>query len=948
MPVVLPEPAEFRHDLPMTRPDTARIAAWWTFSPEETLQKLGVRPAGGLNPDEAARRLAAHGPNALVERGIKSPWAILGEQLSGVLVLVLIAAAVVSAFLGETADAVVIGMIVVLNALLGLTQEYRAEKAMAALKRLAVPVVRVRRGGQVREISSREIVPGDVFLIEAGNLVPADARLIEAFNLRVQEAALTGESEPVEKHVRPLAAGTVALGDRLNMVHMGTIVTYGRGAAVVTATGMRTELGAVAALLQGVVREPTPLQKRLAELGRGLALAALALVAVLFVQGLIRGGLGADNLKLMFLTAISMAVAAVPEGLPAVVTIALALGGQRMLRRRALIRKLLAVETLGSVTVICSDKTGTLTENRMTVTVLDVAGDTVDVAEHLDHESVALESAPPHPLLADKPGFAMLLAAGALCNDAALRVPAAPGAPPVAIGDPTEGALVVAAAGFALPKDALERALPRVQEAPFDSERKRMTTVHAVSGPLPPVLARAVAGAQPPFLACCKGAVDGLLGVCGAVWSPAGAEALAPARRAAILEANNRLAAKGMRVLGLAWRPLERAIAGAEAERDLVFLGLIGMIDPPRAEVRDAVATCRSAGIRPVMITGDHPLTAAEIARQLGLAADGGLLTGVELEALAAHELRERVKTVSIYARVAPEHKLRIVEALQAEGHVVAMTGDGVNDAPALRKSDIGVAMGITGTDVSKEASDMVLQDDNFATIVAAVEEGRVIYDNIRKFVRYLLSTNSGELWTMLLAPFLGLPLPMLPIQILWMNLVTDGLPALALGVEPAERDIMRRPPRHTRTSIFSGGLGWHVLWVGLLMGVVSLGTAWWFAHTGGHDLSKPADETYFRTLVFTLLTFLQMAHVLAIRSERDSLFRIGLGSNRPLLAAVAITMVLQLALVYAPFLQGFFRTVPLTGRDLGLCLLLSSSVFWAVEAEKWIGRRRAARGAGA
>jgi Ca2+-transporting ATPase len=711
---------------------------------------------------------------------------------------------------------------------------------------------------------------------------------------------------------------------------------------------MRTQLGAVASLIQGVVREPTPLQKRLAGLGRSLAVAALAIVAVIFAQGLLRGGTGIANLKLVFLTAISMAVAAVPEGLPAVVTIALALGAQRMLHRRALIRKLLAVETLGSVTVICTDKTGTLTENRMTVKVLAAGDDSFTMADDVDPSAVTRDPRKPlHPLVAGKPGFALLLAAGALCNDAALAPTTPDGRPPTAIGDPTEGALVVAAATFALDKGTLERLLPRVAEAPFDSERKRMTTVHAVSGPLPPSLARAASGLggpnPPPFVAFCKGAVDGLLGVCAAAWTPSGPEPLAAERRLAILEQNDRLAAKGMRVLGVAYRPLDALRSGPEAERELVFLGLTGMIDPPRHEVKAAVATCRAAGIRPVMITGDHPLTASEIARQLGLSGNGLVLTGPELEALSDGDLRDRVHDVSVYARVSPEHKLKIVRALQANGDVVAMTGDGVNDAPALRQADIGVAMGITGTDVAKEASDMVLLDDNFATIVAAVAEGRVIYDNIRKFVRYLLATNSGELWTMLIAPFLGLPLPLVPIQILWMNLVTDGLPALALGVEPAERDIMSRPPRRTASSIFADGLGLQVVWVGLLMGALALGAAWGFAHAAGHDLAREADADHFRTLVFTLLTFMQMANVMAIRSDRDSLFTIGVLSNKLLAGAVAVTALLQLALIYTPFLQRFFHTAPLSLRDLAICVLLSSAIFWSVEFEKFL-RRRSAR----
>ncbi|MFA5042481.1 MAG: cation-translocating P-type ATPase [Kiritimatiellia bacterium] len=926
--------------------ETRDMNAWWNISTAESLAELDSDASRGLSDREAQRRLDAYGPNALEERGIKSPWVILREQFTGVLIVVLIAAAIVSAALGEYADAAVIFVIVVLNALLGLSQEYRAEKAMAALRRMSVPTVKVRRNGGVQEISSRDLAPGDILFLEAGNLVPADCRLLETANLRVQEAALTGESEPVEKNVARLEGAEVALGDRRNMAYMGTIVTYGRGLALITATGMRTELGGIATLIQGVKREATPLQKRLDQLGKGLALAALALVAVIFFQGLIRGGLGMANVKLMFLTAISMAVAAVPEGLPAVVTIALALGAQRMLSRRTLIRKLLAVETLGSVTVICSDKTGTLTENRMTVTVLDVGGDRIDLTERLGRDGPVWDDQTDRRLPLDgHPGIGLLLTAGALCNDAILKPRAGRNEHLQAIGDPTEGALVVAAAAMGLFKQELEQVFQRVDEIPFDSDRKRMTTVHSIGPAVPPDLAKAMRaddGGRRPDAAFCKGAVDSLLDVCAEAWTSAGARPLTADRRKEILAANDALAQAGMRVLGVAFRLLDGGGVKQDLERNMVFLGLIGMIDPPRQEVRAAVQTCRTAGIRPVMITGDHPLTAREIARQLGIAADGAVLTGADLDKLSPAELYDRVEDTAVYARVSPEHKLKIIQALQQRGHVVAMTGDGVNDAPALRKSDIGVAMGITGTDVTKEVADMVLQDDNFATIVAAVEEGRAIYDNIRKFIKYLLSTNSGELWVMLLAPFMGMPLPLLPIQILWMNLVTDGLPALALSVEPAERDIMRRRPRRLTDNILGQGMGWHILWVGLLMCAVSLGAGYWVAglgkaHGGGQDVIA-----HFRTVVFTTLTFLQLAHVMAIRSNRQSLFTVGVFTNKPLLGAVLLTIVLQLALVYAPFLQKFFQTAPLSAFDLAICAVLSSTLFWAVELEKFLLRRKA------
>jgi Ca2+-transporting ATPase len=700
---------------------------------------------------------------------------------------------------------------------------------------------------------------------------------------------------------------------------------------------MQTELGRIATLLQTTDRLPTPLQQRLAQLGRGLAAAALALVAVMVVLGLLRG----EDWQLLLLTAMSVAVAAVPEGLPAVVTIALALGAQRMLARQALIRKLPAVETLGSVTVICSDKTGTLTENRMTVTVLDVAGQRVDLSTPLEEEAPRLEPGTRQPCrLREQPDLTWLLTGGALCNDAVLQPrPGEPGEYQ-AVGDPTEGALVVVAARLGLDKGALDEAFPRMAECPFDSVRKRMTTLHRLPATPPPALAGlmgAPAAAWPtaPYLAVTKGAVDGLLAVASHVWVAGQAERLTAEWRERITAANAGLAGRGMRILGVAFRPLDALPDPAEAggvERDLIFVGLIGMIDPVRPEVYRAVATCRRAGIRPVMITGDHPLTARAIAQDLGIGDGAQVLTGPDLDRLTEPELAAQVARVAIYARVSPEHKLRIVQALQRQAQVVAMTGDGVNDAPALKQADIGVAMGLTGTDVAKEAADMVLLDDNFATIVAAVEEGRVIYDNIRKFIQYILAGNVGELWVMLLAPLIGMPLPLLPLQILWINLVTDGLPALALGLEPAERSTMQRPPHRPNESIFARGLGARVLGLGLLTGAASLGVGFGYWATG---------QASWQTMVFTTLTLAQMALALALRSDRDSVFRVGLLTNKPLLGAVALTVALQLALIYLPFLQDVFHTTPLAAEDLALSLALSGLVLGAVEGEKWLRRRR-------
>lgn len=910
---------------------TQSTILWHTREVEEILEALETNATAGLSRHEVERRQAKHGLNELVEKGLKSPWRILWEQLTAVMVVVLIVAAVVSFFLGDVKDAVVILIIVILNAVLGFTQEYRAEQAMAALKRMATPVVRARRdGGHVEEISARELVPGDIILLEAGSAIPADARLIESASLRAEEAALTGESVPVEKTAAALSNPSATLGDRHNMLYMGTAVTYGRGTAVVVNTGMTTELGRIAEMIQGVESEPTPLQNRMAQLGRGLALAAVIIVAIVFVLGLLRG----EEPRVMFLTAVSMAVAAVPEGLPAVVTIALALGAQRMLKRRVLIRKLPAVETLGSVTVICSDKTGTLTENRMTVTVLDVLGQLQRIDTLRQEKSkvtdAELRSEAPPPVRS----LALLLKGSALCNDAILE--RQEDGQVQAIGDPTEAALAVAASHFDLWKPTLDERWPRVGEAPFTSERKRMTTIHQVN-----VSANGsdVPWTAYPFVAFTKGAVDGLLEISSQVWSGETAVPLTPDLRQRILQDNADLALKGQRVLGLAFRSLSEHPDNldlrdpADLEDDLIFVGLVAMLDPARPEVKQAVATCRTAGIRPLMITGDHPLTASHIATELGIMPENGrVLTGQELNQMSLPELETAVEEVSVYARVSPEHKLNIVQALQDRGHIAAMTGDGVNDAPALKRANIGVAMGITGTDVSKEAADMVLLDDNFATIVSAVEEGRTIYDNVRKFIKYTMTSNSGEIYVMLFAPFFGMPLPLTPIQILWINLVTDGLPGLALSVEPSERDVMERPPYAPDENIFGRGMGWHILWVGLLMGAVSLGVGYWAWLT-----QNPA----WQTMLFTTLTLAQMGHALAIRSGRDSLFSIGILSNKALLGAVLLTFILQMGVVYWEPMQAIFDTLPLSVSELTLALGLSSVVFFGVELEKWWLRRR-------
>jgi Ca2+-transporting ATPase len=914
---------------------------WYQLEKPEVLSVLKSDLENGLSDDEAARRLQEHGPNELVERAQKSPLAILWEQLTGIMVIILIISAVISFILGEATDAIVILVIVVLNAVLGFTQEYRAEQAMAALKRMAVPHVRVRRGGHTRDLTARELVPGDIVMLEAGNAIPADARLVEAANIRVQEAVLTGESEAVEKETGRLTGENLALGDRVNMVYMGTIVTYGRGTAVVTETGMKTQLGKIADMIQDVGSEKTPLQRRLEQLGRGLAVAALVIVAVVFVLGLLRG----EDPRIMFQTAISMAVAAVPEGLPAVVTIALALGAQRMLQRRSLIRKLPAVETLGSVTVICSDKTGTLTENRMTVTVLDVAGNSLNLKERLRSFSPTVSrNEPVEPLLVETPAVALTLAGGALCNDATLESIASEPGTFSSIGDPTEGALVIAAARAGLWKAQLDEAFPRVAEVPFDSDRKRMTTIHRPTAGKVPELLNPFQDERPDFFApdsylvITKGAVDSLLEVTDYVWSRGDTEPLNEHWRERILKANNDLAKNGMRVLGLAFRQRETAKTDTPddpVEGKLIFLGMFGMIDPARPEVHAAVKTAKTAGIRPIMITGDHPLTASFIARELGITDQNQAMTGRDLDQVDSEELKRIVEEVPVYARVSPEHKLKIVQALQSKGHIVAMTGDGVNDAPALKKADIGVAMGITGTDVTKEASDMILLDDNFATIVAAVEEGRRIYDNIRKFVKYTMTSNAGEIWVMLLAPFAGMPLPLTPLQILWVNLVTDGLPGLAMTIEPAESDTMRRPPFSPRENIFGRGMARDILWIGLLMGIVSLLVGWLYWR-----IDPSASPAVWQTVTFTTLTLAQMGNALATRSNRDTIFQIGLFSNKAMLGSILLTFALQLAVIYVPFLNDAFSTTPLRPIDLLISLAFASIIFIAVELVKVVRQR--------
>ncbi len=888
-------------------------ANWHQLGQTAVVQKLQTSDMG-LASEEARRRHDQYGPNELIEKGRKSPWRILLAQVKEVMILILLAAVVISAALQEYIDAIVIFVIVVLNTMLGFWQEFKAENAMAALKKMTVPNVRVRRDGAEQQISAKDLVPGDILLIEAGNIVAADARLIVAANLKVQEAALTGESESVEKDTQELPNGDLALADRRNMIYRGTVVTYGRGEAVTTATGMQTELGKIATMLQDVEDEQTPLQRRLAKLGRSLAMAAGVLIVI--VAGIIY--LQGAGLKEMFMTAISMAVAAIPEGLPAVVTIALALGAQQMLKKNALIRQLPAVETLGGVTVICSDKTGTLTQNRMTVS--DVV---LPERRYSLDEAVAVQGG--------DDDLGLLLLAGTLCSDAVIDENARNGI----LGDPTEGALVLAAQQAGLVQRDLQALLPRVRELPFDSERKRMSTVHALSPSsqrttLHPVLAAAGHQGQADHLVLTKGAADGLIEVCNRVLINGAVQPLSEKRKEEISAENTALAKGGVRVLGMAYRLMDAdALDQPERyEQDLVFLGVACLLDPVRPEAIESVRLCKQAGIRPIMITGDHPLTALAIAKDLGLTTSDTVLTGQDLDMMTVESLSARIKEVSVFARVSPKHKMIIIDALQAQHEIVSMTGDGVNDAPALKSADIGVAMGITGTDVSKESSDMILLDDNFATIVAAVKEGRRIYDNIRKFVRYILTGNAGEIVVMLIGPLMGMPLPLLPIQILWINLVTDGVPAVALGFEEAERDVMKRPPYDPREGIFARGLGWQILVMGLIIGLISVGTGYWF-WDGGKGLEA------WQTMVFTMLTFCQMAYALCVRKQTESLFSQSWFGNPVLFMAIGVTLGLQLVLIYVPFFNSVFRTTPLRLEELGVCVAGALVIVLITESKK-------------
>jgi Ca2+-transporting ATPase len=884
-----------------------------TLEPEEVARALGSDPVSGLTRAEAARRLAAHGPNELAAARGVSAWSLFLAQLRNVLVLILLVAVGLSAVVGHTVEAIVISVIVLFAVLLGFAQEYRAERAIEALRALAAPLATVIRDGLEEDVPAREVVPGDVLLLRAGDRVPADGRLVEAVSLQVEEAALTGESMPVEKTTERLDDPDLVVGDRRNMVYAGTVVTYGKGRALVVATGMETEFGSVARMLEGVESPKTPLQRNLDRVGHVLARVALLVVAVVVALGVTRGEPFVD----MLIFGAALAVAVVPEALPAVVTISLTLAAQRMVKRHALIRRLAATETLGSVTVICSDKTGTLTRDEMTVRELVTAdrsftltGSGYEPVGELREGGVVVE--PPPEVLE-------LLRAGVLASDARLVREGDEG-PWLVRGDPTEGALVVAAAKLGIHKAHLDASCPRVDEIPFSSERKRMTTLH-----------RTPEG----VVAYAKGAPEVILEACSRRFTSSGPAPLGEDDRRELLARAQELAGKSLRVLAVASKP---AADRSSAERDLTFLGLVGMLDPPREEAREAVAVCREAGIVPVMITGDHPLTAQAIAEELGLLDGGRAVTGTELAAMDDDELAREIEEIRVFARVSPEHKLRVVTALQANGHSVAMTGDGVNDAPALKKADIGIAMGITGTDVTKEAADMTLTDDNFASIVAAVEEGRGVFANIKKYLMYLLSANLGEIGLLSGAAVLGQPLPLSAVQILYVNLATDGLPAIALGVDPPEPDIMRRPPRRRAEGIFTRPVVSLIALGGVWSALANLALFLWAL-----DAGRETEEAM--SLVFTSLVLTEFLKAYSYRSDRRSVLERTF-ANRWLNLAVVWELTLLGLVLYVPFLQRAFGTVGPSPEEWALVLGVAATIVPVLEVGKWIVRRRSPLGA--
>jgi P-type Ca2+ transporter type 2C len=879
---------------------------WHALEVEEALKSLESQEEG-LTSEVAAQRLAQYGPNELQAARHISPWEILFEQFKNVLIIILIIATALSAFLGEGVDAVAIAVIVLFAVGLGFVQEYRAERAIEALRQMAAPTATVLRNDEEEEIAANEVVPGDVIILRAGDKIPADARLIEAINLQVEEAALTGESMPVEKHTQAIVNGSLAVGDRKNMVYGGTAATYGRGRALVTGTGMQTEFGKIAQLLQTVESGKTPLQENLDKVGAMLARAAFVIVALIVGAGLFRG----QPFIEMILFGIALAVAVVPEALPAVVTISLAIGVQRMVKRHALVRRLPAVETLGSTTVICSDKTGTLTKDEMTVRKVYVMEETLDVsgAGYEPQGEFSRNGSSIEP----SESLTRLLQGAALASDAHI-VHGETDKRWHVKGDPTEGALVVTAAKAGLRKLELDKNYPRVNEIPFTSETKRMTTLHKMDGNI---------------VAFSKGAPEIIIDSCTRQWTENGEVALDSAGKEHILEVARQMAGEALRVLAVATRS---DVHIKNAEQEMTFLGLLGMIDPPRPEAKEAIQTCEKAGIKVVMITGDHPLTAQAVAGELGLLKTGHVITGSELEAMSEENFEKEVENIEVYARVSPAHKLRVVTALQKNGHIVAMTGDGVNDAPALKKADIGIAMGITGTDVTKEAAALTLTDDNFASIVAAVEEGRGIFGNIKKYLMYLLSSNIGEILLMAISTLLGMPLPLATVQILYINLATDGLPALALSVDPPETDLMRRKPRNPRVGIFTRPVVILMVIGGIWLGLVNLALFSWALSSG-----RSPEEA--RTMVFVSVVLFEFFKAYNFRSDRNSVFQKPF-ANKWLNLAILWELILLSLIVYLPILHVFFGTFSLPLVDWMIILPLAATIVPVLELAKWMVRR--------
>lgn len=880
-------------------------ATWHTLSTGEVLTRL-ESGLGGLSSYEVSVRLQQFGPNQLQAGKKISPWSLLFAQFQNVLVIILLIATALSGFLGETVEAVTIAAIVLLAVVLGFVQEFRAEKAMEALKKMAAPTAKVLRDGEQAEIPAEQLVPGDIILLAAGDRIPADARIIEEANLRTEEAALTGESLPAEKTADVIANPAAGIGDRRNIVYGGTSVSHGRGKAVVTATAMQTEFGKIAAMLDQVETEETPLQKNLDRIGKTLAKVAFGVVMVISAIGWYKG----ESLVDIFLFGIALAVAVVPEALPAVVTISLAIGVQRMVRRHALIRKLPAVETLGCTSVICTDKTGTLTKDEMTVRKIWVAGKTYDVsgAGYAPVGAFSLNGREEKPVL----GLLELLTAGVLASDA--RLIEETDTIFDITGDPTEGALVVAAAKAGLYRGDLELLAPRVAEIPFSSETKRMVTLHKF---------------EDGHMAYAKGAPEMLLPLCSRVWGEQGETLLTDKGREEILAAASAMASQALRVLAIA-RKGDTDLAGSST--DLKFLGLVGMIDPPRPEVKDAIRECHQAGIRVIMITGDHPVTAEAIAKELGILKNEKVVTGMVLEKMSDEELDRELPGIAVFARVSPSDKLRLVTALQKQGEIVAMTGDGVNDAPALKKADIGVAMGITGTDVTKEAAAMTLTDDNFASIVAAVEEGRGIFGNIKKYLMYLLSSNIGEIIIMTVATLLGWPLPLSAVQLLYLNLATDGFPALALAVDPPERDLMLQAPRNPHTGIFTKRVMALMLTGSVWLAVLILGIFFWATHSG-RDMSESM------TMAFVLLVVAEFVKSYNFRSDHLTALR-GTFSNKWLNIAILWELGLLLCIVYVPFLQAAFGTFAIGLRDWAVIITLALTIVPVLETAKWVLRQ--------